>query len=613
MEKPEVNRIYQGDCLEVMRSWPTGLVQMCVTSPPYYGLRNYDLPSSIWGGDPSCAHIFNELVTPAANGCVKDNVIEGKNIHSATKRPRTSHLCAKCGAWKGCLGLEPTPDMYVRHMVDVFREVKRVLRDDGTLWLNLGDTYAANPSGNKGNYSSSGLHGGKISEKYRQTLENSVAQKSTGVPNGYKRKDMLGIPFLVAFALQKPWRVCMKCGLDTHESDWGIVRDMRGVRRFICPNCMVERDNRISEFGWYFRMDNVWHKPNPMPSSAEDRPTKSHEFVFLMSKSVDYFYDNEAVKELTTHGHEAEWDNGRSGHGGGESHAGQGSSTRKFGSDPSLRNRRSVWTITTVGFPDAHFATFPEKLVEPCIMAGSSEKGACGECGAPLMRIVKKPDMADRPLRKTAKQEGERIGTNFDGYPQSAGQKWQAWRDANPNETTGWWPTCGCAGDLRSDDLEVIGSPTGDARPEDLSLFVGRAGMSRPRGENEGRRLMTRWEQRDIADQIKASEHRTAMEKECGSAFSHYIRKDRTGARPVPEKILDGWYTKGWIKRRTPPIPSDIPTVPCIVLEPFAGSGTGPKVAARLGRSFLGVELGEEYVVMGMGRVKAEVDQGKLL
>ena len=551
---PGLDRVHQGDVLDVLRSWPDGFVQTVVTSPPYYGLRDYDLPPSVWGGSESCAHDFKKIITAASNGCVKDNVIEGKNIHSATKRPRTSGLCQKCGAWKGCLGNEPTPEMYVDNLVAVFREIHRVLRPDGTVWLNLGDSYAANRSYQVHNTKSAKDH---------------TYKKGSRGPTGMKPKDLMGMPWMTAFALRAD--------------------------------------------GWYLRSEIIWDKPNPMPESAEDRPTRSHEQVFLLSKQEKYYYDYEAVKEKSTHAHEAAWDNGENGHGGGVSHAGQGSSTRKFASDPGRRNLRSVWKIATRSFKDAHFATFPEKLIVNPIQAGTSAAGCCSDCRAPLRRIIEKPDMADRPLRKEAKLKGKRIHTGFNDYPQSAGQAWQAWRDANPNRTVGWEPTCACFPGLKPGDLDIIQSPTGKTEVEDPSIFIGRAGMSRPRNEGGGRRPITRWEQRDIAAQIKFSDHRPAMNKQGGKAFDHYVRTDLAGARPVPAELLESWVKKGWIVRNQPPAPRDLKTIPCIVLDPFSGAGTSWLVSSKLGRSYLGIELGKQNIEITDRRMAPELNQGRLL
>ena len=252
-----------GDVRERLAELPDASVQCCVTSPPYWGLRDYGID--------------------------------------------------------GQLGLEPTPDAYVASMVAVFREVRRVLREDGTLWMNMGDAYAHSSSGG----------GGAVdvrTDGRKTTPGDKVRGRMGGVntmSSGLKPKDLVGIPWRLAFALQAD--------------------------------------------GWYLRSDIIWSKPNPMPESVTDRPTKSHEYVFLLTKNSRYFYDAEAVREDAStpwHGiggyREGNIDN---------SHA--PTEYRNDDRQRAGRNCRSVWTITTQPYPDAHFATFPEALPERCITAGT--------------------------------------------------------------------------------------------------------------------------------------------------------------------------------------------------------------------------------------------------
>lgn len=326
-----------GDCRLVMRELPAEFYHTCVTSPPYWGLRDYDIPPSDWP--------------------------------EATYTPMPGLPSITVQAWTGCLGLEPTPEMFVAHSVLVFREVWRVLRKDGTLWLNYGDTYCSTAPGTMGD--NLNIEGTKEATKRARKIE----RRQT--PNGLKPKDLVGIPWRVAFALQAD--------------------------------------------GWYLRMDNIWSKPNPMPESVQDRPTKAHEYMFLLSKSERYYYDYEAIKEP---GVQDEWANGFRGGsytgnktfdnaGGGkrvtkgnfkvpagwDTEAGSHGTIHRAGRNRSnsfarsvnespkpgepnqhrpdresieysgMRNKRSVWTVATQPFPEAHFATFPEKLIEPCILS----------------------------------------------------------------------------------------------------------------------------------------------------------------------------------------------------------------------------------------------------
>jgi len=255
-----------GDCREMLRTLEAGSVRTCITSPPYFGLRDY-------GHD-------------------------------------------------GQIGLEQTPEDYVNELVEVFREVRRVLSDDGTLWLNLGDSYAG--SGKGANADGSVTATGKQAT-HKGTTIGTFAKGFVG--EGVKPKDLMGIPWRVAFALQAD--------------------------------------------GWYLRSDIIWHKPNPMPESVTDRPTKSHEYLFLLTKSPRYYYDHVAVREPSVTG---SWD--AMPPIGGAKHVEGNKNNTYSGNTPAsdgLRNKRDVWTISTKPFKGAHFAVMPEALVEPCVLAGSAE------------------------------------------------------------------------------------------------------------------------------------------------------------------------------------------------------------------------------------------------
>ncbi len=290
--------ILHADVMAGLASMPDESIQCVMTSPPYWGLRDYGI--------------------------------------------------------EGQIGLEPTPEAYVEKMVEVFREVRRVLRDDGTLWLNLGDCYARSRSA-----------------------------------WGLKPKDLVGIPWRVAFALQAD--------------------------------------------GWYLRSDIIWHKPNPMPESVRDRPTKSHEHVFLLSKQARYFYDADSIREPLTGRTDLMrfWKKGMEG----QAKGNRNDAERVMQKDGGIgRNRRDVWRIATQPMPEAHFATFPEALVEPCIKAGTSERGACPKCGAPWRRVTERGentgkngryDASETTLRNDAAKHSGRIGET-------------------PVYTVGWQPSCTC-------------------------------------------------------------------------------------------------------------------------------------------------------------------------
>ena len=280
-------KILTGDCIEQMRTLPDASVQCCVTSPPYWGLRDY------------------------------------------------GHA--------GQIGLEETPEAYVARMVEVFREVRRVLRDDGTLWLNLGDSYCGGggyaPDAPCNKRRAEGESWGAMNAFSTREGEARKKARPGYTPPGLKAKDLVGIPWRVAFALQAD--------------------------------------------GWWLRQDIIWAKPNPMPESVTDRCTKAHEYVFLLAKSARYFYDDVAVEEPVAHPGMAEEARRRKREGSLGVGAYSTGSGRKdadnytggmgFASQRNGRNRRSVWTITTKPYRGAHFAVMPEALVEPCIKAGSQE------------------------------------------------------------------------------------------------------------------------------------------------------------------------------------------------------------------------------------------------
>jgi DNA modification methylase len=312
-----LDTILQGDVRSCLKQLEDGSVQCVITSPPYWGLRDYG--TATWeGGDPNCDHKGKPMATKAGF----NERYTGKAPVETDKQSECyefyKDICPKCGARRidSQIGLEPTPEAYVADLVEVFREVKRVLRDDGTLWLNLGDSYAGSGKGMTAD--------GQQDPK--QPKLRGMRFDVPEVPQGLKPKDLVGIPWMVAFALRAD--------------------------------------------GWYLRSDIIWNKLNPMPESVTDRCTKSHEYIFLLTKSERYYYDAESIKEPTSPWNSSEGfkeaayerrDNPQSG---GFSHE----DVEKSG-----RNKRDVWTVATQPCAEAHFATFPPKLIEPMILAGSKE------------------------------------------------------------------------------------------------------------------------------------------------------------------------------------------------------------------------------------------------
>ncbi len=389
-----ITRILVGDCRETLRGLADGSIQTCVTSPPYLGLRSY-LP-------------------------------EG---HAEKDRE---------------LGAEASVDAYVANLVAVFRAVRRILRDDGTVFLNLGDSYAGGKVGNTNGSRGSSLTTGTRPDRRAEVESAKGLSVTRSVPGGLKPKNLIGVPWRVAFALQAD--------------------------------------------GWYLRSAMPWIKRNCMPERTADRPTSAVEYVFLLSKRAAYFWDQEAARRPNAPGTAAHHDRYSNrpvvGKGGNPHRKDKGGTTQGgvgyVGSGRNLRNS-DPWfdsldaliseerayladleamregggllsgedgaplalDVNTKPYSGAHFATFPPALVEPCVKAGTSERGQCGECGASWRRVVERAQPPTVPP-----SELDRYGTGDAGVHRKVGGQYQKWLDANPPQTTGWEPSCSCdAGD----------------------------------------------------------------------------------------------------------------------------------------------------------------------
>ena len=362
-------------------------VQMCVTSPPYYGLRDYG--TGTWeGGDPNCSH---KRDSKTSDKCITGHV----NLEGAVGDGIYKDVCPRCNAKRKDLqiGLEQTPEDYIREMVNVFRLVKDLLTDDGVIWVNIGDSYSSYKDCKSiGQTLAKGTNreDAHVLDKGSSPTRNTKMLKSQGLKN----KDLIGIPWMLAFALRAD--------------------------------------------GWYLRQDIIWHKPNPMPESVTDRCTKAHEYIFLLSKSDKYFFDNEAIKEpaTTTDNTNRNRDESRLNNTPGRTRM-AGLKTNHY----ITKNKRSVWTVTTKPYKGAHFATFPKDLIEPCIKAGTSEIGHCPVCNARWKRI--KIDTGERH--------------NVEIYKGNAVKDYEDASVQNPSDTKRrvlesmskiykheWVPTCEC-------------------------------------------------------------------------------------------------------------------------------------------------------------------------
>ena len=320
-EAVTVNQFYLGNCLQVLKSWPDNFIHMAVTSPPYYSLRDYKIGMAVWDEEGPCEHEWTDYVRPGKGGG-HTGIVHRRSISPYSSVDATVHgFCSKCPAWRGQLGLEPTLEMYIRHLVQIFREVRRCLRQDGTLWVNIGDSYA-------------GSGKGWATSEYKDVLPKFKLGE-----NGIKEKDLMGVPWALAFALRAD--------------------------------------------GWYLRSEILWFKENCVPESVKDRPTRAHEQIFLLAKTKSYFYDLDAIREKNK-GEQREVPITENGSG----------TYQVLG-----KNKRTIWRIMAGTFNKygagtrtpggvTHHAAFPEELIEPCIQAGTCEAGVCFDCGAPMKRKV---------------------------------------------------------------------------------------------------------------------------------------------------------------------------------------------------------------------------------
>lgn len=381
--------VRQGHVMDVLRALPSESVHCVVTSPPYWGLRSYSTEGQVWGGDPECVHEWASVHPPGHRAGDTNPGPLQTNGNKGRER-LTSNLCALCGAWRGELGLEPSVGLYVEHLLGIFREVRRVLRKDGTCFLNIGDSYI----GSWGNY---GSRDGKQRLSSTEHFDRAAWNERQGerVPTSYpqpglKPKDLCLIPERLAIALQ--------------------------------------------EDGWWVRSRIAWCKRAPMPESVQDRPTSAWEHIFLLTRSEHYYYDQEAVR-VPTEAVGLTWDERKTlGEG-----PRKGYSQNGFGHlmpASGGRNLWNYWLLSPEAFPESHFATFPTEIPRLAISAGTSEHGVCGECGAPWKRVVEREYVGDTSkVRGNNRQGTERNHNHFLALPPPGA-------GSNPGITTGWQPTC---------------------------------------------------------------------------------------------------------------------------------------------------------------------------
>lgn len=469
--------LYHGHVLEVLPSLPAESVHTIVTSPPYWALRDYGVPPVEW---------------PAVSYAPVVGLPE-----------------VEIDNWQGALGLEPTPEMFIGHIVLIWRELYRVLREDGTCWLNLGDSYSQDTKwGGKSGHKNSHTYAGGY-----KTARNLRTQTSL------KPKDKVGIPWRAALALQAD--------------------------------------------GWYLRSDIIWEKPNAMPESVRDRPTQSHEYLFLLAKSRYYYYDNDAIREPQT-GNAHSRGNGSTPKcavpgSGIKANASLHQAISKYTIVPGGRNRRTVWSIATQPYPKAHYAVFPSTLVVPCIKAGSGQRGCCPECGAAWERVIDKTDEID-PSAKGSRFDKGKTGHNGGGRTQE-GERYLS-------TTSGWIPACTCYGIDIPERLRLPDEPE-DASPP----FV----CEKCQGTGAEPALPLFPDIKAPCRKCKGKGEKPA--NEVWLAWKAEYDVVQANRRAVLENIRG----------------LELPTKPCIILDPFGGAGTTAVEAVKRNRRVVLIELSQDY------------------
>lgn len=382
-------------------------VHCVISSFPYWGLRDYGLPPTIWGGRVDCRHEWAmQRYNPnphGDNGQDGSGLQGGKSTQAQTRMGEMeSAFCVHCGAWRGCFGLEPSIALHVQNAVAVCREIKRVLRPDGIFWLNYGDSYATSRNGRSA-----------ADTKAAGNDDRTFRDKPFSITE-LPAKNLCGIPWRVALALQ--------------------------------------------DDGWILRSDIIWSKKNPMPESVTDRPTKSHEYIFMLAKEPRYFYDQEAIKEESIDnesytgirsrnaGSMANYDPDNYKFSGSIDENGK----LRHGQIYPKRNRRSVWELATESYSGAHYATFPTKLVEPMVLASTSARGCCPECGRQWVRVTKPTEEYAKHLghdwaddeKDREEGRGHFIINGFESGQRRI--KRNAPSLTASYQTTGWRPSCSC-------------------------------------------------------------------------------------------------------------------------------------------------------------------------
>jgi DNA modification methylase len=376
------------------------------------GLRDYGIEAQVWGGLTKCDHEWDTRTVKARIG-TGGNWQQGENgeglrtgvpqtrfrgdcrvANEAEEREIATGFCRHCGAWRGSLGLEPSLSLYLDHMVEVCREIRRVLRKDGTFWLNIGDSYCSTNKWGGGKNGNSGKH--TVADDGE--VPSWAVRERKPSQSGLKSKDLMMVPARLAIRLQ--------------------------------------------EDGWYLRSDIIWAKTSPMPESVTDRPTSAHEHIFLLTRSPKYYYDNEAAKEDAVAASASRYNYAFSGAPDGLARPDGGERLRPEGirEFDSKRNMRNFMLLGPEMFPDAHFAVYPTAIPRIAILAGTSERGVCPKCAAPYARVVDK-----RFTRQADVSEARGVRGAFEQKPMDGSNSWEGFpRGSTETQTIGWRATCHC-------------------------------------------------------------------------------------------------------------------------------------------------------------------------
>lgn len=463
----------QGNARDVLAGVPSDFFHCVVTSPPYFGLRSYEGGMEVWDGDANCRHEWLDLYRKPEHRAGESNPSkEYYTKDTGNWQNGRSATCSRCGAWRGQLGAEPSPSLYVIHLVEIMREVRRVLRPDGVVWLNIGDSWAGSGGAHKPEHANPGLS--KSAARCGRPLGGATY-------DGIKSLDVVLIPEQLALAVRADgwyvrsaliWAKGVSCseefnGNPMPESVNGwrwerhrvkVGNNGRGREPFRAAANGPGREQSDHD-GRDFQGDAVWRdcpgceKCTPhggyVLRKGNWRPTDSYEHILMLTKTDSYFCDREAVLERGVYpaGERRP---------GGDGHKSLAAGSRTTGGLQDKdwegnggRNLRSVLMIPTSGFKGAHFAVFPPSLVLPLVKAATSEKGCCPECGSPYARVVDRKRMVDGEKVIAGGwpvDEAGRLG------PQGVGH----WRISVRSRTLGWLPTCSCTSGLPPDPCRVL-------------------------------------------------------------------------------------------------------------------------------------------------------------